>query len=479
MDATKIEVMANTPPARKAISRGWGIALFGLLAVPIFIRLLPLVNPAVTVEDVLPILSIVIVIVAMISFVLEKIPIIMTALAAALLMAVTGVLKFEDVYGSFGSQVTVFCGAMMVVGTALFNTGFADLVARKFEALGLHRSERLLVTAVTLVTGCLSAFFSNTATVAIFIPLIAILANRSNGRIKTPIVLMGAGVGAAIGGVATLTGTTSQLITQGILIATPGATPMGMFTLSAIGVPLIIISVVYMGTIGYSIGSRVLNFEPLDMLNTGNSNDEIRSSAEPIASWKLPFSMLLMLGMIVAFAVGLWDLAIVALIGALVLVMTGCITLKGAIRGIDWNTLIIVSAAIAFGKGMTSAGGGQLLADSLVDSLGMDTSPWLVLGVLVVVCMVMTNFASNTALVAMFVPIAMTIAVAFDANPTSWAIVITIAANIAIATPVGTPSMTQTLVVGFRYMDFVKICGPLALILTACLILLAPFAYPF
>lgn len=425
----------------------------------------------------LPILTIIIVVIAMVSFVLEKIPIAVTAIVAALLMAIIGAIDLEEAYSPFGSTVTLFCAGMMVVGNALFKTGFADFVASKFEAIGLYRNERALIVVVTATSAILSAFLSNSAVVAIFIPLVAIIANRSQGRIRMPLAIMGAGIGAAIGGIATLTGSTAQLVTQGILETTDGTEPMGIFTLSRIGGPLIVITVLYMATIGYRVGNKVLTFTPPDLL--ADQKDPNTSSDEMPARWKLPFSMLLMVAIVIGFVSGLWNIAVIALIGAILMIVTGCISFKDAIRQMDWNTLIILSAAQAFGQGLTDSGGGQLIADAIVGIFGEASSPWLVLSIFIIVAAILTNFASNTALTAMFVPIVISVAISFGADPTSWAIAVTLACNLACGTPIGTACMTQTLVAGFRYMDFIKIGGPLVLILAAATALLAPVAYPF
>jgi sodium-dependent dicarboxylate transporter 2/3/5 len=425
----------------------------------------------------LPILTIIIVAVAMVSFVLEKIPIAVTAIIAALLMAIIGAIDLEEAYSPFGSTVTIFCAGMMVVGNALFKTGFADFVASKFEAIGLYRNERALIAVVTAASAILSAFLSNSAVVAIFIPLVAIIANRSKGRIRMPLAIMGAGIGAAIGGIATLTGSTAQLVTQGILETTDGTEPMGIFTLTRIGGPLIVITVLYMATIGYRVGNKVLTFTAPDLL--ADQKDPNATGEEKPARWKLPFSMLLMVAIIIGFVSGLWNIAVIALIGAILMIVTGCISFKDTIRQMDWNTLIILSAAQAFGQGLTDSGGGQLIADAIVGVFGEASSPWLVLSVFIVVAAILTNFASNTALTAMFVPIVISVALSFGADPTSWAIAVTLACNLACGTPIGTACMTQTLVAGFRYMDYIKIGGPLVLILAAATALLAPVAYPF
>ncbi|WP_193096316.1 SLC13 family permease [Brevibacterium sp. FME17] len=461
------------------------------------------------------VLGLLIIVVAMISFILEKIPIAITAVGASLLMVAIGALSFEDSYVKFGSTATVFTACMMVVGSALFNTGVIDLVVKWFQRSRVERSPRLLVAAITLVTACLSAFLSNSAVVAIFLPLIGILAARATTKLNVQLLAISAGIGAAIGGIATLTGSTAQLVTQDILMETEGARPMSMFTLSAVGGPLIIITVVYMATLGYRIGTRVLaDRGPVDLVGldstelpdseerghsaksrtsssrsdgsrTGDSAGPGVSTAvvdhtPPKASlnWRMPFSLVVLILMIVGFSIGIADIATVAMVGAIVLIVTGCLPFTEALKRIDWNTIIILSAAQAFGAGLTQSGGGQLVADWITSLLGGISGEWLILLFLCMAAMVLTNFASNVALTAMFVPIGMSVAASVGADPTSWAIAITLACNIAVFTPIGTPCMTQTLVAKLRYTDYIKIGLPLAVILTIATAFLSLVVYP-
>lgn len=427
----------------------------------------------------LAVVSIIIVLIAMVSFVLEKIPLALTAILAAILMAVTGCIKFSDAYSVFGSQTTVFCAGMMIVGNALFHTGFSDFVANGFKKAGLYNNERLFLVVVGVVTAILSMFLSNSGVVALFIPLIGIIAANSNGKIKARNAILIAGMGSCIGGFSTLTGSSIQMVAQGIMQETEGVQPMGIFTLTKMGGPMIIIFAIYIATIGYKLCNKVLTFDdPVSIL--GFDNDaEYAKGKEEIASWKLPFSIIVMILIIACFIIGVWDIAIVSLIGASVMIVSGCISYKDALKKMDWNTIVLLSAAQAFAKGLTSAGGGQLIADTVVGALGSVASPMVILSILIVVCVILTNFASNTALVTMFIPIGISIAFSLGVNPTSWAVILTVACNIAMATPVGTPCMSQTLVGGYRYMDYVKIGLPLVIILTIACIILAPICYPF
>lgn len=421
----------------------------------------------------LAVITLIIIAVSMVSFVLEKIPLAVTAVGAAVLMALVGAISLEDAYSAFGSTTTIFCGAMMVVGSALFRTGFSDLVASWLNRANVDKNETVFVGVVTLVSAVLSAFLSNVAVVMIFIPLIAIVAARSAGKIRVPLAVFASGVGAAVGGAATLTGSTAQLVTQGIFEATPGITPMGVFTLSALGVPLIIVTVVYMSTVGVWLGRRVLTFDAPELVDSSASGD----ADKPAPTWKLWFAIAVLLAIVAGFVSGVWNIAIVALLGALIMIVSGCISFKDAVSRVDWNTLIILSAAQAFGLGLTESGAGDLISDGVVAIAGEDASPLLVLGVFVFVCAILTNFTSNTALTAMFVPIVMSVANVMDASPVSWAITVTMACSLSTGSPVGTPAMTATLVAGLRYLDYIKLGGPLVLLLAAVTAVVGPIVY--
>ena len=87
---------------------------------------------------------------------------------------------------------------------------------------------------------------------------------------------------------------------------------------------------------------------------------------------------------------------------------------------------------------------------------------------------------SNTALAAMMTPIYIEIAKSMGVSPIPFVIAIgCVATNLACATPVGTPACTQTLPAGYKYMDYMKIGGPLCIILIIAAAVLCPIMYTF
>lgn len=174
-------------------------------------------------------LAIIIVLLAIVSFALEKIPVALTAILASLAMAIFGITDYSKAYSDFGSQAAVMVAAMMICGNACFDNGVAQAMGNKITKIGLGKNERLLVTVMTGFAVFLSAFFSNSAVVAMMIPLVASVVSKSGGRCTNKRVLMAVGMGSAAGGFCTLSGSTPQVAAQTILETTPGCTPHALF----------------------------------------------------------------------------------------------------------------------------------------------------------------------------------------------------------------------------------------------------------
>ena len=134
---------------------------------------------------------------------------------------------------------------------------------------------------------------------------------------------------------------------------------------------------------------------------------------------------------------------------------------------------------ISRGTGLSVSGGGDVIATAILDAVGLERlSPALLMTVIIVVCATLTLFLSNAGVASLFTPVVIPLASAMGVSPVPYVIVIAIAVNLAIATPLGTAVNMQILPAGYKFMDFVKLGGPLWLIMVAALCLLAPIFYP-
>lgn len=171
-------------------------------------------------------------------------------------------------------------------------------------------------------------------------------------------------------------------------------------------------------------------------------------------------------------------IALAALIGAIVVVATGCVDPEEAYRAIDWPCLFLIAGMLALGVALEKTGAAALLAGSLVH-LVMPWGAWFTLSLVILITSVLTNFLSNNAVAALLVPLAVQSAHLMGANPRAFLIGVTLGASACFATPIG--YQTNTLVFtagGYRFSDFLRLGLPLNLLHWLIASLLIPVFWP-
>ena len=134
----------------------------------------------------------------------------MTALAIPVVLAATGTLESVDqALVGFGNPAVLALAAIFVLGAGLKECGVATLMAQGLQRVG-GRSETMLVLSIMVAVATLSAFMSNAATVAVFLPAAAVLARRAN--VAPSRLMMPLSFAAIVGGTTTVIGTTPNLI---------------------------------------------------------------------------------------------------------------------------------------------------------------------------------------------------------------------------------------------------------------------------
>jgi di/tricarboxylate transporter len=170
---------------------------------------------------------------------------------------------------------------------------------------------------------------------------------------------------------------------------------------------------------------------------------------------------------------------VAAIIGALGMILTRCITIEEAYDAIDWKIIFLLGGIIPLGIAMESNGVVQALADGVLQPL-ISFGPVAVLAVIYIVVAFLTEGMSNNAVAAIMAPIAFTLAGIMVVDPRPFLIAITFAASTSFATPIG--YQTNTMVYsagGYKFTDFAKIGIPLNLIYWILAIVLIPVIWPF
>jgi di/tricarboxylate transporter len=194
---------------------------------------------------------------------------------------------------------------------------------------------------------------------------------------------------------------------------------------------------------------------------------------------KARIALIILIGMLLLMVSGVTSLAAAALLAALLMVLSGCLTMDEAYDFIDWRSLFLIAGMIPLSTAMEKAGVVAAAADGLVNSLGA-LGPLAVLAGLFLFTSLFTQFLSNTATTVIVAPLAFAAAVALNVQPHAFLMAVAVAASMAFATPVASP--TNTLVMGagnYAFSDYAKVGVPLIFITLLLAVLVLPFLFPF
>lgn len=188
-------------------------------------------------------------------------------------------------------------------------------------------------------------------------------------------------------------------------------------------------------------------------------------------------ALAIFLAVIASTAVGLLPIAVAGFAGAFMMIATGCLNLRQAIRSIDRDVVLLIAAALAMGAAMFETGGARFIASSLVEALD-GSSPQLILSLFFIVVALLTNVLSNNACAVLFTPIGIGLAQQLEIDPVVFAVAVVFAANCSFASPIG--YQTNLLVMGpgrYRFADFARGGIPLILLIWLAFSFVIPWWY--
>ena len=405
-------------------------------------------------------------------FVTEKLPLAVTSVFAAIACWILGLVPIEQVFLGLADSTVVLFGGMFIVGAAMFYTGLAQDIGSQVVKL-FGTGEIKLMIGIMIIAAVMSAFLSNTGTTACLIPVVIGICKEAHLPVSRQ--MMPLAFAAGLGGTCTLIGTPPNIIANVALKAAGmGELQFGFFEYAWIGVPITVAGILYMLFIGRFLlpKTEANDFDASEVKQEIEVNETTKS--------KKIICGIIMLGVIITMATSIVPLEIAAVIGALLCVVTGCLTERQAYDSIDWVTIFLFAGMIPVATAMNTSGAGKLIAEYTVAAMGGDPSPYLITAVLFALAVVLTQFMSNTASKALLCPVGIALATQVGASPRAVLMAILIASSCAFASPVGTPPNTLVLGPGkYSFMDYVKCGSGLVIVSMIVSIIVIPIVWPF
>lgn len=380
----------------------------------------------------------------------EALPLAMTATLPFLLLPVMGVMGAGDVAELYWSPIIflVFGGALLAIA---------------IEEHGLHRrlaiaiarrappSPRGLLTSFIAATAIVSMFVSNTATTLIMMPvalgLLAAVGEGEGSRTGTgfaPALVLGVAYAASIGGLGTLVGSPTNAIAAGIAQRSLGL-ELDFLTWAAFGIPLVLIAIPLTALILIALFrvprgqlDRAAVAEAMGHQGPLNTDQKrlIPIFALAVIGWVLLPLLQAPLGLPKI------DDGIVAVGAALLLFIVpsakGGTLLKWRSHGprVPWDILLLFGGGLALAGAITDSGLAAWIGVQLQALKGLE--PWMLALVVVLVVVIVTEFASNVAAASAFMPVVAAVAMETGTAPLPLVMAAAFAASWGFMMPAGT-----------------------------------------
>ena len=394
-------------------------------------------------------LSIIIFVFCIALFIWDKLPMATTAILGCALMVICGVCNFSTAFGQFASSTVILTIGVMVIGAAISETGLAAAIGKWIVGIS-KGSETKLIIGTYIVSALMSAFLTNSAVLAIFIPIIMGLSSADNDM-DAKNLIMPIAFGCVIGGSATLVGSTQQMTAQGLLEES-GARLFKTFDFSLVGGILLILGLIYVLTIGRKLGQRIWGSR-----NEVSEYEENAKGKAPETNKTKMWIIAVIFAFTVVFYITEWiPLAVTSTTAALLCIITGCITQKKAITSVNWNIVGRLAGCLGLAKALDAAGGTQLIADTFQKLVGNSLSPFLLFAILVFAVQFFGEFMSNSTTILIVLPIVMAIAPQLGLNPYTFALGITLASGMTLSCPLASSTLGMSMTVGYHFNDYFR-----------------------
>jgi len=204
-----------------------------------------------------------------------------------------------------------------------------------------------------------------------------------------------------------------------------------------------------------------------------------RIKLPPARPAKIPLAVSSFLLVIVLIAFGLMPMVPAVITGALLMILTGCVSLKELYESVPFKVIILLGCLIPLGLAMEKTGAARMVAEQIVE-LPFQGMPRMYLLTLALVTLALTELMTNNATAIIMIPVAFSVAAKLGVSAHPLVIAVMFAASFSFLTPVG--YQTNTIIYapgGYQFSDFARVGAPLTFMLLLINIFLVPVFWPF
>ena len=421
--------------------------------------------------DVKLIITLVVVVGMVLGFLSGKFKLGLVAMTATTVLHLTGVLTFNEAYSYMANSNIVLLGALFVLSGAL---GRTSLVLKLRQWVLNHSGKGQMIVLVYLVIcAIMTNLTSPLAILSMLLPFMTALGPESDIQ-PSHLLYPGAVIGHSCQGALPIG--TFFLMVNALLEANgvPAEQMLSVVDYAKIVAVPGIISILYMGFIGW-------RFFPVNKID----EEQLAGKKANSESYTPLQENYVYIAFILVF-VGLFfksylpfDVAALAVTAVIVLMYLRVLDLNDVKNFLNLDALFMLVGVMPLGTAMQNTGAGDVVADFIINLLGSNPTPLMILIAFYIAAAFLTQFMSNTATASVFATLAIVTAMSRGIDPSPFAVAIYAGATAAMLSPTSSPSIAIAFGAGhYRIVDVLKACIPLWVIYGAATIFMAIFWYP-
>lgn len=416
------------------------------------------------------ILCIIIFAICVVLYVTSIIPNAVTSVLGCMALIITGACSTETALSGISNDVILLVFGMVIIGEAMFHVGLAHAIGRSIVRIS-RDNERMFLFSAMVVAACMSAFLSNTTVIAMFMAICKSVSSISK-RMQLKNLMMPIAIASMFGGSCTLIGSTPQLMAQSLM---PEDSQFSMFEFVKIGGPLTIIAILLITFVCYPLGKKIWGDRYLEGI--GEIVESTDTTGENKNNRKMAVMTVIFVLVILGFVFEWAAPGVVATIGGMICIVTGCLPFEKALRKSEWGMMLWLAGTFGLAGGLKESGASALIGSG-VGKVISGMSPFMVFAAICLISLVASNFMANTTTVAVFLPIILAVTPVLGLNPNCFAMGIIMGASLTFATPIANGQIGLSMVGGYKFSDYFKYAGLLTLITYIGMVILIPIFYP-
>lgn len=380
----------------------------------------------------------------------EPIPLAVTGLLIMIIQPILGIIPTKEVFSSFGNQAVFFLIGAFILAGAIEKHGLHKRIALRLLSY-FEKNPKIFTFGIMSSCAFLSFIMPAHGVAALFLPIVAsiliamkIIPRKSNfGKIS----MLSIAYGCSIGSLGTLVGGARNPLAVGLLSDLDPPIIVTFFDWMKYSMPIVFISLPIVWLI------LQITF-PIEIKNISTAKKEINKQVSmegKISKNEIIVSFILIL------TVFLWiffsspryfGLAVIAILGSVLLFLTGCITWKDVEKRVPWGIILLYGGAITLGVGMQETGVGSWIVNLIFISL--EGNPYLIILGLIIFAILLTNVMSNVGAVAILLPIGLAISTQIPGvSPLLTSLIIALSGGLAFMFIIATPANAITYSSGF------------------------------